>query len=93
MPVEADIEAWTAVREAMGTDFTLMLDSGELQLSGGRQRTFNTTDEFGLERLSYGLTEPLRIDGEGYVHAPMRPGLGYDVDWEVINAGRIGELS
>jgi L-alanine-DL-glutamate epimerase-like enolase superfamily enzyme len=55
--------------------------------------TFNTTGEFGLERLSYGLTEPLRIDTDGYVHAPTRPGLGYDVDWDVINAARIGEIS
>jgi hypothetical protein len=55
--------------------------------------TFNTTGEFGLERLSYGLTEPVRIDSDGYVHARMRPGLGYDVDWDVISAGRIGEIS
>jgi L-alanine-DL-glutamate epimerase-like enolase superfamily enzyme len=46
-----------------------------------------------LERLSYGLTEPLTIDSDGHVHAPMRPGLGYDVDWDVINAARIGEIS
>jgi L-alanine-DL-glutamate epimerase-like enolase superfamily enzyme len=55
--------------------------------------TFNPTGEFGLERLSYGLTEPIRIDGQGYVHAPTRPGLGYDVDWELIESARIGELA
>jgi len=55
--------------------------------------TFNPTGEFGLERLSYGLTEPLAIDAEGYVHAPTRPGLGVGVDWELINSARIGELA
>ena len=25
-----------------------------------------------------------RIDSEGYVHAPTKPGLGYDIDWDKI---------
>ncbi|MBO0684032.1 MAG: mandelate racemase [Candidatus Dormibacteraeota bacterium] len=55
--------------------------------------TFNPTGEFGLERLSYGLTEEVEVDGEGQVHAPTRPGLGYDVDWALIDSARVGELA
>ena len=37
-----------------------------------------------LEHLSYGLAEPVRIDGDGFLHAPTAPGLGIEVDWELI---------
>lgn len=35
---------------------------------------------------SFGLVEPPRIDRDGYVHAPTKPGLGVDIDWAAINA-------
>ena len=43
-----------------------------------------------LEHLSYGLSEPVRIDGDGFLHAPTAPGLGIEVDWELINSARAG---
>ncbi len=51
---------------------------------------FNRAGDHSLEHLSYGLSEPLHIDGEGYLHAPTAPGLGVDVDWERIDSARLG---
>jgi L-alanine-DL-glutamate epimerase-like enolase superfamily enzyme len=33
---------------------------------------------------AYGLTENITVDRDGYVHAPTGPGLGYEVDWELV---------
>jgi L-alanine-DL-glutamate epimerase-like enolase superfamily enzyme len=32
----------------------------------------------------YGLTEDVVVDREGWVHAPTGPGLGYEIDWELV---------
>jgi L-alanine-DL-glutamate epimerase-like enolase superfamily enzyme len=53
---------------------------------------FNPAGHYGLERLSYGLERPIEVDGDGYVHAPDEPGLGFGVDWELIESARIGEI-
>lgn len=45
-----------------------------------------------VAHLSYGLTEPIAIDRNGTALAPTRPGLGYDIDWDLINASRVAEL-
>ena len=42
---------------------------------------------YDLDHLSYGLAEPITIDGDGSVHAPERPGLGIEPDWDRLNAG------
>jgi L-alanine-DL-glutamate epimerase-like enolase superfamily enzyme len=26
----------------------------------------------------------ITVDNEGYVHAPTKPGLGYEVDWDLV---------
>ena len=46
-----------------------------------------------LEHLNYGLAEPLRIDDAGLVHAPDGPGLGVDVDWDLIASATLGEVA
>ena len=48
--------------------------------------------EYDTTHFSYGLTEPIEIDTMGNSHAPTRPGLGYDIDWDLINATQHGEL-
>jgi L-alanine-DL-glutamate epimerase-like enolase superfamily enzyme len=53
---------------------------------------FNKAGSHTLEHLSYGLAQPLHIDGEGNLHAPTGPGLGIDVDWELIDSARIGVI-
>jgi L-alanine-DL-glutamate epimerase-like enolase superfamily enzyme len=32
----------------------------------------------------YGLINDIEVDGQGLVHAPQKPGLGYDIDWELV---------
>ncbi len=38
---------------------------------------------------STGVIEDVRIDKEGYVHVPQKPGLGLDIDWDYIDKHRI----
>ena len=54
---------------------------------------FNPAGHYGLEYLSYGLARPIEVDAEGYIHAPTEPGLGFGVDWELIDSARLGVMS
>jgi L-alanine-DL-glutamate epimerase-like enolase superfamily enzyme len=40
-----------------------------------------------------GTRDTIRIDGDGYVHAPRKPGLGLDVDWSEIEEKTIKVIS
>jgi L-alanine-DL-glutamate epimerase-like enolase superfamily enzyme len=31
------------------------------------------------------IKDKIRIDSEGYVHAPTKPGLGYEIDRDVLD--------
>ena len=48
---------------------------------------------YNLDHLSYGLTEPIAIDGEGFASLPSQPGLGIDVDWDLLRSGTSAELA
>ena len=40
-----------------------------------------------------GTTDVIRIDSEGYVHGPTKPGLGIEIDWEQVEArARVADL-
>jgi L-alanine-DL-glutamate epimerase-like enolase superfamily enzyme len=54
---------------------------------------FNRSGDHGLEHTSYGLKQPLEIDGDGLLHAPTGPGLGVEIDWELIDSARSGEIA
>jgi L-alanine-DL-glutamate epimerase-like enolase superfamily enzyme len=41
----------------------------------------------------HGLAEDIEVDGDGLVHAPMAPGLGYPIDVELIERTKIGVIS
>jgi L-alanine-DL-glutamate epimerase-like enolase superfamily enzyme len=41
----------------------------------------------------HGLVHDIEVDSEGYVHAPTGPGLGYDIDWELVHANTVAKLS
>ena len=41
---------------------------------------------YDLDHFSYGLAEPITIDAAGSVVAPERPGLGIDIDWELMRS-------
>ena len=40
----------------------------------------------------HGLVRDIEVDREGFVHAPTSVGLGYEIDWELINRNKIGVL-
>jgi L-alanine-DL-glutamate epimerase-like enolase superfamily enzyme len=52
--------------------------------------TFSRSGHHGLDHLSYGLTEPIQIDAEGMVHVPAGPGLGIEIDWDLIESAPAG---
>jgi len=40
----------------------------------------------------HGLIEEIQIDAEGFAHAPQKPGLGYEVDLELVERNKIAVL-
>ena len=40
----------------------------------------------------HGLVHDIEVDAAGLVHAPTAPGLGYEIDWELIARNRVAEL-
>jgi len=44
------------------------------------------------EPFVFGVTNPIRIDPEGWVHAPEGPGLGADLDWDALDNHTIAEV-
>lgn len=42
--------------------------------------------------LDVGMRDVIRCGADGYVDAPVKPGLGYDVDWEAIARLTVAEL-
>ncbi len=51
--------------------------------------TINPTGRYDIDHLSYGLTEPIEFDAARNVLAPTRPGLGYDIDWDLIHSSGV----
>lgn len=43
--------------------------------------------------LDFGMKDVIDADEDGLVHAPAAPGLGYEVDWDVIDNETIAEFS
>lgn len=48
---------------------------------------------YDVHHLSYGLAEPISIASDGYATAPERPGLGIEIDWDLLRSGPAVELS
>ena len=40
----------------------------------------------------YGLAEDIKVDREGFVHAPTGPGLGAEIDFDLIERKKVGVL-
>ena len=38
----------------------------------------------------FGLIEDIEVDDRGLVYAPTEPGLGYDIDWDLLGQGYTG---
>ena len=41
----------------------------------------------------YALVEDIEVDGKGMVYAPTEPGLGYEIDWELVKSNFVQEVS
>ena len=41
----------------------------------------------------HGLVEEIQIDSDGFAHAPTKPGLGYEVDLDLVERQKIAVLS
>ena len=39
--------------------------------------------------IQYGLVNEIKVDPEGFVHAPEGPGLGIEIDWDLIHSRRV----
>ena len=37
----------------------------------------------------FGLVEDIEVDDQGLVYAPEKPGLGYDIDWELVEREKV----
>jgi L-alanine-DL-glutamate epimerase-like enolase superfamily enzyme len=44
------------------------------------------------ETLDFGMKDVIEIDTHGHVHAPTKPGLGFDLDWDVIDNSTVTEF-
>ena len=38
----------------------------------------------------FGLVEDIEVDEQGMVYAPEKPGLGYEVDWKLVEREKVG---
>ena len=37
----------------------------------------------------YGLVEDIEVDDQGMVYAPTEPGLGYEIDWDLVEREKV----
>ncbi len=40
----------------------------------------------------YGLVSDIEVDEGGFIHAPEGPGLGFEIDWELVRREKVGEI-
>ncbi|MCX7143053.1 MAG: mandelate racemase, partial [Proteobacteria bacterium] len=40
----------------------------------------------------YGLVEDIEVDSQGLVHAPQKPGLGYEIDWDLVKRNTVAVI-
>lgn len=40
----------------------------------------------------FGLVEDIEVDRDGFVNAPERPGLGYEIDWDLVDRNHMATL-
>lgn len=41
----------------------------------------------------YGRVEDIEVDKQGVVHAPQKPGLGFEIGWELVKRNRVAVLN
>ena len=81
-------DGYNAMNNAAGLNVIMAIDNCEFF----EIITIHAPGSYDLDHLNYGLAEPFDIDAAGNVHAPTQPGLGFDVDWDLINSSVIARL-
>lgn len=81
-------DGYNALNNAAGLNVIMAIDNCEFF----EIITIHAPDSYDLDHLNYGLAEPFNIDANGNIHAPTKPGLGFDVDWDLINSSVIARL-
>lgn len=41
----------------------------------------------------YGLVADIEVDRQGLVHAPQKPGLGFEIDWALVKRNKVAVLN
>lgn len=53
----------------------------------------NNSDYYGVFPANgsnkYGLVEDTEVDRQGLVHAPQKPGLGHEIDWDLVKRNTV----
>ena len=55
-----------------------------------RRLPFKTDTENLVQK--HGLVKDIEVDSNGMVHAPEGPGLGYEIDFDLIEENKVQEL-
>jgi len=69
-----------------------MISSANLNLMLGLGTSSYFEQAVPYESYEYGMHDVIRTDADGYVHAPSKPGLGYEIDWPAMEAATIHRL-
>ena len=69
-----------------------MVSSANLHLMLGLGTSSYYEQPVPYEPYEYGMHETIRTDAEGFIQAPTRPGLGYEIDWEAMEAATIHRI-
>jgi L-alanine-DL-glutamate epimerase-like enolase superfamily enzyme len=85
-------EAWGLRVEMQSWGYTL-IEAANLDFSLGYGRTGYFELPVPHEPFEYGVDNPYRIQPDGFLYAPIEPGLGIAVDWERMKAATIGSFS
>jgi L-alanine-DL-glutamate epimerase-like enolase superfamily enzyme len=86
-----------AVCEAVGMNCEIhttcyaLLDAANLHVAGAIKNCTYHEVLLPEKQFTFGVKNPIEIDREGYVHVPSQPGLGLEIDWELLERTKIYE--
>lgn len=69
-----------------------MISSANLHLMLGTGLSSYYEQPVPWEPYEYGMLDVVRTGADGFVHATQKPGLGYDIDWDAMQAAAVHRL-
>jgi L-alanine-DL-glutamate epimerase-like enolase superfamily enzyme len=85
-----------ALAEAFGLNIELhangnpFLEMANLQVATSLHNTTYFEQLVPKRLFDLGTREPVHIDSEGFAHIPDAPGIGVEIDWELVEKSKIG---